>query len=89
MVWLLPHHLPSFPVRRLSLFHSILVCHQSSLLTGEEGEKRGGGGAKSYGDEEAWSSIIIQYSLVIYKEPQRVYAFGWLCVCVSLWKLES
>ncbi len=39
----------------LSLFLSLPVCRRLSLLTGEGGW--GGRGAKSYGDEKAWSAI--------------------------------
>ncbi len=44
----------SFSVGKFSHFLSLPVCRRSSLLTGEGG----GGGAKSYDSEKAWSSII-------------------------------
>jgi hypothetical protein len=52
MIWLLPHPLPPYSVSNqvVSLF-SLFVCRRSSLLMGE-----GGGRAKSYDSEKAWSS---------------------------------
>jgi hypothetical protein len=57
MIWLLAHLVttPS-PVSTLSLFLRLPVYCRSSLLTGE-GWGAGGGGAKSYHVEKAWSSI--------------------------------
>ncbi len=52
MIWLLPIPPPSSPVSKLSIFLSLPVCRQSSLLTGE-----GGGWEKSNDGEKAWSSI--------------------------------
>ncbi len=51
-----PIFLPPFPVRKLSLFLSLPVCHRWSLLS-EEAGGGGEGGAKSYDREKAWSSI--------------------------------
>ncbi len=53
MSYVLYHPLPP-PVNKLPLFLSLLVCRRSVLLT--EGGK-GGGRAKSYDNEKAWSSI--------------------------------
>ncbi len=51
------------PVSNLSLFRGLPVCRRPSLLT-REGERGGGGEAKSYDDENAWSSLNLQYSLI-------------------------
>jgi hypothetical protein len=48
----LPPPLP--PVSKLSLFLSLPVCRQSSLLTEEGG---GGRGAESYDLKKAWATI--------------------------------
>jgi len=50
-----PPPLPLYPARKLSLFSlflSLPVFRRSSLLMGE-----GGGGAKLYDSEKAWSSV--------------------------------
>jgi hypothetical protein len=59
---------PPFPVSKLSLLYSLPVCRPSSLLTKERG--RGGGGAKSYDSEKAWSSIIHSVLSVSLASPQ-------------------
>ncbi len=53
MIWLLT--LTPSPVSKMSLFLSLPVFRLSSLLTGEVWGG-GGGGAKSYNREKAWSS---------------------------------
>ncbi len=63
----LPTRIPPSPVSKLSLFQSLPVCHQSSLLTGEGGG--GGREAKSFDREKAWPSL--------YK------SFNTLCLCVN------
>jgi hypothetical protein len=53
MIWLRPHPLPLS--RQLARRHTRRLRMRDNMLTGENG--RGGGGAKSYDDEKAWSSI--------------------------------
>jgi hypothetical protein len=56
MIRLLAHPITSSLVSKFSLFLSLPVCRQSSLLTGEGGGE-GEQGAKSYDSEKACSSI--------------------------------
>jgi hypothetical protein len=59
MIWLRPHTLPP-PLPSGSWFsYSVFLCVASQAYRGEE---EGGGGAKSYDDEKAWSST--NYSIL-------------------------
>ncbi len=56
MIWLLPHPLPpTFPVSKLDLRHTGRLKKRNNLWTVEGGMS--GGGAKSYDDEKALSSL--------------------------------
>ncbi len=62
MIQLLAHTIPTSPVSKLSLFLSLPVCRRSRLLTAEA--EGGGQGAKSYDGEKAWSSTILNHSIL-------------------------
>jgi hypothetical protein len=55
MIWAPPPPPHPPPVSKLFLLY-VYMGHQSSLLTGEK-VKGGGGGAKSYESEKAWSDV--------------------------------
>ncbi len=84
-----PPPLPS-PVSNWSLFLTLPVCRWSSLLA-EEGGKGGGGGAKTYGGEKAWSSInrSILWSRWIQWSLAWVYPYGFLLWLASLYRREN
>ncbi len=74
MIRLLSHPLTPFPpVKKLSLFLSLPVCHLSSLLTGVEGRGWGGRGALSYDRKKAWPSIYRSILSVLFCTLCLVY----------------
>jgi hypothetical protein len=78
MIWLVLNPLPLSPVTCLSFFVFLCVACRP-----------GGGGAKSYNNEKACSSITIQFSIFLYLSYNVYCYLQYIMMVLSSWNVLS